>query len=86
MTAVNRVWHVRQRPAGAIGNQVLSLDQQAVPVRQDREFRFRINCRALDARKKLYTGGNTGKRLLRVAAPCEGHDLPALFSCTAGTT
>lgn len=41
---------------------------------------------ALDTRKKLYTGGDTGKRLWRVAARREVRGLIALFSLTTRTT
>ena len=54
MTDVNRVWRLRKRPVGAIGDDVLSFDQEAVPSPGDGQFSFRMNYLSLDPTNRIW--------------------------------
>lgn len=48
MTETNRVWRLRQRPAGELSDDVLSLGEEPVPQPGDGEFLVRLNYLSLD--------------------------------------
>jgi len=49
MSEVNRVWRLRKRPTGAITDDVLRFEEEALPEPSEGEFLFRLNysCYAL---------------------------------------
>lgn len=54
MSEINRVWRLRQRPVGDIDDQVLSFEQEAIPVPQDGQFLFRMNYLSLDPTNRIW--------------------------------
>jgi NADPH-dependent curcumin reductase len=54
MTDKNRVWRLRKRPVGVIGDDVLSFDQEAIPEPGDGQFLFRLNYLSLDPTNRIW--------------------------------
>jgi NADPH-dependent curcumin reductase CurA len=54
MTETNRVWRLRKRPVGTIGDDVLSLENEAVPIPADGECLFRLNYLSLDPTNRIW--------------------------------
>ena len=54
MSEVNRVWRLRKRPVGVIGDDVLSLAQESVPEPAEGEFLFRMNYLSLDPTNRIW--------------------------------
>lgn len=54
MSDVNRVWRLRKRPVGEIGDDVLSLEQEAIPEPAQGEFVFRMNYLSLDPTNRIW--------------------------------
>jgi len=54
MTDVNRVWRLRKRPVGEIADDVLSLEQEAIPEPNEGEFLFRLNYLSLDPTNRIW--------------------------------
>jgi NADPH-dependent curcumin reductase len=54
MTELNRVWHLRKRPIGMIGDDVLSFDQEPIPEPDDGQFLFRLNYLSLDPTNRIW--------------------------------
>jgi len=48
MTDANRVWRLRKRPAGMIGDEVLSLAEEPIPEPGEGQFLLRLNYLSLD--------------------------------------
>lgn len=54
MSEINRVWRLRKRPVGDITDDVLSLEEEAVPEPEDGEFLFRLNYLSLDPTNRIW--------------------------------
>ena len=54
MSEVNRVWRLRKRPVGDITDDVLSLDEEALPEPSDDQFLFRLNYLSLDPTNRIW--------------------------------
>jgi NADPH-dependent curcumin reductase CurA len=54
MTDVNRVWRLRKRPVGDITNDVLSLEEEAIPEPGDGQCLFRLNYLSLDPTNRVW--------------------------------
>ncbi len=54
MTDMNRVWRLRKRPVGVIGDDILSFDKEAMPVPADGQFLFRLNYLSLDPTNRVW--------------------------------
>jgi NADPH-dependent curcumin reductase len=54
MTDKNRVWRLRKRPVGAIGDDVLSFDEEAIPEPGEGQFSFRLNYLSLDPTNRIW--------------------------------
>jgi NADPH-dependent curcumin reductase CurA len=54
MSERNRVWHLRKRPVGVIGDDVLSFDTAAVPTPAEGEFLVRLNYLSLDPTNRVW--------------------------------
>lgn len=54
MTEVNRVWRLRKRPVGVIGDDVLSFDSEPMPEPDEGQFAFRLNYLSLDATNRIW--------------------------------
>ncbi len=54
MSEINRVWRLRKRPAGDLGDDVLSLDEEPIPQPSDGEFLFRLNYLSLDPTNRVW--------------------------------
>ena len=54
MSEVNRVWRLRRRPVGNITDDVLSLEEEAIPEPGDNEFLFRLNYLSLDPTNRIW--------------------------------
>ncbi len=54
MATVNRVWRLRKRPVGLIGDDTLSLNQEPVPRAADAEFLLRLNYLSLDPTNRIW--------------------------------
>ena len=54
MSEVNRVWRLRSRPVGDITDDVLSLEEEAIPEPSDNEFLFRLNYLSLDPTNRIW--------------------------------
>ncbi len=54
MSEVNRVWRLRKRPVGVIGDDVLSLDEEPIPEPGDGECLFRLNYLSLDPTNRIW--------------------------------
>jgi len=54
MADVNRVWRLRKRPVGVIGDDVLSLTQEPIPEPGDGQFLFRMNYLSLDPTNRIW--------------------------------
>ena len=54
MSEVNRVWRLRKRPVGDITDDVLSLEEEAIPEPADNEFLFRLNYLSLDPTNRIW--------------------------------
>ena len=54
MTAVNRVWRLRNRPVGDIDDHVLSFAAEPMPTPADGEFVFRMNYLSLDPTNRIW--------------------------------
>ena len=54
MAEVNRVWRLRKRPVGLIGDDVLSLERESIPEPAAGEFVFRLNYLSLDPTNRIW--------------------------------
>ena len=54
MADVNRVWRLRKRPIGVIGDDVLSLEHEPIPVPGPGETVFRLNYLSLDPTNRIW--------------------------------
>jgi NADPH-dependent curcumin reductase len=54
MTDINRVWRLRKRPVGAIGDADLSFEREAIPRPADGQFLFRLNYLSLDPTNRIW--------------------------------
>jgi hypothetical protein len=54
MTDVNRVWRLRKRPVGVIGDDVLSFEQEPMPEPGEGQFTLRMNYLSLDATNRIW--------------------------------
>ena len=54
MTDVNRVWRLRKRPVGLIGDDVLSFDREPIPEPGEDQFTFRMNYLSLDPTNRIW--------------------------------
>ena len=54
MAEVNRVWRLRKRPVGLIGDDVLSLERESIPEPAGGEFVFRLNYLSLDPTNRIW--------------------------------
>ncbi|MSR15441.1 MAG: NADP-dependent oxidoreductase [Gammaproteobacteria bacterium] len=54
MTETNRVWRLRKRPVGIIGDDVLSFEHEAIPEPTDGQFSFRLNYLSLDPTNRIW--------------------------------
>ncbi len=54
MADMNRVWRLRKRPVGVIGDDVLSFDQEPVPEPADGQFLMRMNYLSLDPTNRIW--------------------------------
>jgi NADPH-dependent curcumin reductase CurA len=51
---VNRVWRLRKRPVGMIGDDVLSLEQEAIPEPAAGQLLMRLNYLSLDPTNRIW--------------------------------
>ena len=54
MAETNRVWRLRKRPVGTIGDKDLSLDQERIPEPDDGQLLFRLNYLSLDPTNRVW--------------------------------
>ncbi|MGD9602535.1 MAG: NADP-dependent oxidoreductase [Gammaproteobacteria bacterium] len=54
MTDKNRVWRLRKRPVGTIGDDVLSFDEEPIPQPADGQCVFRLNYLSLDPTNRIW--------------------------------
>jgi NADPH-dependent curcumin reductase CurA len=54
MSETNRVWRLRKRPVGDLTNDVLSLEQEAVPEPTDGQCLFQLNYLSLDPTNRIW--------------------------------
>ena len=54
MSEINRVWQLRKRPVGDLTDDVLSLEEEAIPEPGDNEFLFRLNYLSLDPTNRIW--------------------------------
>ena len=54
MADMNRVWRLRKRPVGVIGDDVLSFDQEPIPEPADGQFLMRMNYLSLDPTNRIW--------------------------------
>ena len=54
MSDTNRVWRLRKRPVGEITDDVLSLEQEAIPEPGEGECLFRLNYLSLDPTNRIW--------------------------------
>ena len=54
MAEMNRVWRLRKRPGGVIGDDVLSFDEEAVPEPADGEFLVHLDYLSLDPTNRIW--------------------------------
>jgi len=54
MTETNRVWRLRKRPVGDITDDVLSLENEAIPEPREGEILFRLNYLSLDPTNRVW--------------------------------
>jgi len=54
MTETNRVWRLRKRPVGDITDDVLSLENEAIPEPGEGEILFRLNYLSLDPTNRVW--------------------------------
>ena len=54
MSEKNRVWRLRNRPVGDIDDNVLSFEEEPIPVPGDGEFLFRLNYLSLDPTNRIW--------------------------------
>ena len=54
MTDLNRVWRLRKRPVGVIGDDVLSFDSEPMPEPGEGQFAVRLNYLSLDATNRIW--------------------------------
>ena len=54
MADVNRVWRLRKRPVGMIGDDVLSLEQEAIPEPAAGQLLMRLNYLSLDPTNRIW--------------------------------
>ena len=54
MADVNRVWRLRKRPVGMVGDDVLSLEQEAIPEPGDGQLLMRLNYLSLDPTNRIW--------------------------------
>ncbi len=54
MTDVNRVWRLRKRPVGLIGDDVLSFDREPIPEPGEGQFVLRMNYLSLDPTNRIW--------------------------------
>lgn len=54
MADLNRVWRLRKRPVGMIGDDVLSLEQEAIPEPDEGQLLMRLNYLSLDPTNRIW--------------------------------
>jgi NADPH-dependent curcumin reductase len=54
MTHANRVWRLRKRPVGIIGDDVLSFEPEPIPEPGEGQFLFRLNYLSLDPTNRVW--------------------------------
>lgn len=54
MTVANRIWRLRKRPVGMIGDDVSSFDREPIPEPGEGEFLFRLNYLSLDPTNRIW--------------------------------
>jgi NADPH-dependent curcumin reductase CurA len=54
MDEMNRVWRLRKRPVGSISDDVLSFDQEPIPVPGPGQFLVRLNYLSLDPTNRIW--------------------------------
>ncbi len=54
MSDINRVWRLRKRPVGDLGDDVLEMATEAIPEPADGEFVFRLNYLSLDPTNRIW--------------------------------
>ncbi|MCB1746451.1 MAG: NADP-dependent oxidoreductase [Gammaproteobacteria bacterium] len=54
MTTTNRVWRLRKRPVGELTDDVLSLEEEAIPEPGEGECLFRLNYLSLDPTNRIW--------------------------------
>jgi len=54
MSGKNRIWRLRNRPVGDITDDVLSFEEESIPVPGDGEFLFRLNYLSLDPTNRIW--------------------------------
>ena len=54
MSDVNRVWRLRKRPVGEIGDEDLTLEQEVIPEPAANEFLVRVNYLSLDPTNRIW--------------------------------
>ncbi len=54
MPETNRVWRLRKRPVGELTNDVLSLEEEAIPEPGEGEYLFRLNYLSLDPTNRIW--------------------------------
>jgi NADPH-dependent curcumin reductase CurA len=54
VTEANRVWRLRKRPVGDISDDVLSLEEEPIPVPGDGQCLFRLNYLSLDPTNRIW--------------------------------
>ena len=54
MSEKNRIWRLRNRPVGDITDDVLSFEEESIPVPGDGEFLFRLNYLSLDPTNRVW--------------------------------
>ncbi len=54
MSEINRVWRLRKRPVGELANDVLSLEEEAIPAPSEGEFLVRMNYLSLDPTNRIW--------------------------------
>ena len=54
MTDVNKVWRLRKRPVGTIGDDVLSYDEEPIPTPADGQFLVKMDYLSLDPTNRIW--------------------------------
>jgi NADPH-dependent curcumin reductase len=54
MTEANRVWRLRKRPIGLVGDDVLSFEEEPIPAPEEGQFLVRLNYLSLDPANRIW--------------------------------